>query len=286
MKIVAFLPDYNPKHAEILKTFASGIPNAETSPLKEYVECDVAIIFGLVKKAYPPTHDKQVVLDRHKGRSLLVMESAFVKRGEYWAIGWGGIHGDADFNNSNVPSDRWESFRVKTKPWRNRPDAPVLVCGQLPRDTNVQDTDHTKWCRDTVRFFQERDVPVIFRPHPRMDDVRQYGLGDDVMIDRCPKIKKTLQYVRCAVIWNSTSGVDAAIMGVPVIACSSGAMAWPIASHKLEAIDNLRFPSRREWFASLGYSQWTLDEMRRGLPYLHLTSDSQALDQSIEQAAS
>jgi hypothetical protein len=269
MRIIAFLPDYNDKHAELLSLLASGIPGAETRPLGKYVRCDVAIIFGLVKKSYAPTLAKAEILKRHSGRSLIVMESAFFNRGQYWAIGWGGIHGGADFRPEGVDGLRWETMNVRTSPWRRKP-GPVVVCGQLPRDTNVQDTDHVGWCQQAVKFYQRLGVEVLFRPHPRIEDPAVYGI-DPGLFDPSPKIAATLDHAGAVVTWNSTSGVDAALAGVPVICCSPDAMARPVASHELVHPDEIRCPSRKAWLAGLAHAQWTRWEMREGLPWKHLT---------------
>ena len=275
MKVHVYLPDYNPKLAAVLRAFAAGIDRvnpgwAEVRPLGDPAPCDVAVIFGLVKKSYEPTWAKQAILDRHKGRGLLVIESAFVRRGEYWSVGFGGINGRADFRSAAMPPDRWQALGIKSRRWHRREDGPVVVCGQLPRDTNVQDTDHAAWCREAVAYYRGLGVQVWFRPHPRIADPEIYGV-DPALYDPNRKIGETLKQARCLVTYNSNSGTDAAIAGVPVIACDPGSFAWPVAAHDLDRVDHLRCPSRRAWLAGLGYSQWNLEEMRAGLAWRHLT---------------
>jgi len=267
MKVIAYAPQYNEKHTDVLTAFADGA-GGKVRWLEEYEPCDVAVIFGLVKYSFRPTWEKLAILNHHRCRSLIVIESGFTLRGQYWAIGSGGIHGNADFRADNAPDDRWGAMDVDTLPWQRREDGPVIVCGQLPRDTNVQDTDHIRWCRDTVDYYLSKDIPVLFRPHPRIKDASVYGVPEELH-DR-GKIWRSLETARCVVIWNSTTGVDALINGVPVIACGHGAMAAPMSSSELD-LDKLRYPSRQQFFASLGYSQWTLEEMREGLPWRHLS---------------
>ena len=267
MKVVAFLPEYSAKQAGILRGFAAGIPGAEAHSLSRYVDCDIAVIFGLVKHSYPATWAKREVLARHSGRRLIVIESAFLRRGEYYQIGFGGAAGHADFRNQGAPADRWRALGVNSKPWRRRPDGPVVVCGQLRRDTQVQDSDHDAWCRRVVEHYRRRGARVLFRPHPREREPGSYGVPSH-LIDTRP-LRDVLAEAQCFVTYNSTAGVDAAIKGVPVVACDAGSMAWPVAAHGLGAPP--RFPSRRAWLAGLGYAQWTLAEMRAGLPWRHLT---------------
>lgn len=272
MKILIFEPDYNPKHRKILRALAEGIPGAEVRPLDRYEPCDIAVIFGAAKDAYPPTWPKREILARHQGRRLLMVESAFVRRGDYYQIGWGGFAGNADFNNGGAPDDRWRAMNIPTKPWQNRPDGAVIVCGQLPRDTQVQDVDHVKWCKNTVDTLSQMGERVLFRPHPRQQDASIYGIPEGLIDKR--RMVHSLDDAKCVVTWNSTSSVDALIQGVPAITIHPSSIAYPVAQHKLRAVQSLQYPSRRQWLAGLGYAQWTLDEMRRGLPWKHLNHDA------------
>jgi hypothetical protein len=65
-----------------------------------------------------------------------------------------------------------------------------------------------------------------------------------------------------AVTWNSNSGVDAAMAGVPVVAMDEGSMAWPVAAHDLGAVP--RLPERRPWAAQLAWCQWRPEEIADG----------------------
>jgi len=260
-----------PVHIEIMQAVATGIPNSILYPLEDgYVDCDIAVIFGMWKKSYPsPT--KQAVLERHSGTSLLVVEQAFVRRGAYWSMGWGGINGNAEFRvDAATPLDRWRLIGVRAQQWeRNRPGQPFVVCGQVPWDVTVQDTDHPAWCVAAVNHFYKRGVPVMFRPHPRLlpDWQKHYPNIPPVPISVGP-LRHALQQARALVTWNSNTGVDGVVNGIPVIACDRGSRAWAVSSHSLD--DKLSFPARTTWLAGIGYSQWSLGEIRAGLAWQHL----------------
>lgn len=275
MKVVVYEPHYNEKHQMVLRALAEGIracgQDVEVRDLRDYTPCDIAVIFGGMKDAFPPTWPKGEILKRHQGRSLLMVESAFVLRGEYWQIGWGGFAGNADFNlTGDEPIDRWRSFGLRMKPWRkHQAEGPVVVCGQLPHDTQVQDVDHVGWCQSAVEYYQQKGIPVLFRPHPRAKRLSIYGIPERLMDTR--KIKETLNEARCFVTWNSTSCVDALRVGVPAITCDPSSIGWPVSRHRLEDVDDLWYPDRTQWLAGLGYAQWNLQEIREGLPWRHLT---------------
>lgn len=267
MKVIVFENWYNEKHCKILRAFAEGA-GAEVRDVREYEPCDIAVIFGGVKKSYEPTWHKKLIMEKHQGKSLIMIESAFVRRGKYWQVGFGGSAGNADFRSENMPFDRWLSFGMQGFPWQYRPEGPVVVCGQLLRDTQVQDVDHKGWCRESVKFFEELGVPVMFRPHPKADPGDDYGV-EARYYDTRP-IEEILRVARCFVTWNSTSAVDALIHGVPVMVCDKSSISYSMGVNELTHPDNLIFPRRRPWLAGLGYSQWGLQEMRDGLPWKHL----------------
>lgn len=269
VKVVVFEPTaYNPKHCRVLRAFADGVPGAIVRDVTKYEPCDVAVLFGGVKKTFEPSWSKRAILDRHQGRSLIMIESAFVKRGEYWQVGFGGCAGNADFRSEGMPMDRWLGFGMKGKPWQVRPDRPVIVCGQLIRDTQVQDVDHPKWCQETVAYFEALGLPVLFRPHPKAATVEEYGVDPKYIDTR--KLGLVLKIARCFVTWNSTSAVDAVINGVPVMVGDRSSISWPVGVHGLCHPDDLIFPVREPWLSGLGYAQWSAQEMREGLPWQHL----------------
>lgn len=267
MKVNVFVPSYNEKHSELLMAFAEGIPGAQVRPLESYEPCDVAVIFGGVKKAYPPTYAKRKVLSKHYGRRLIMVESAFVGRGLYHQVGWGGAAGHGDFRaDKNPPLDRWEQMGF-AEDWRTIKNGFIVVMGQLPRDVQVQDTDHRKWCRETVAYYDSIGLPVVFRPHPKVNDVMEYGVPAQFIDPR--DLETTLRTARTVVTWNSTSAVDAVVAGVPTITMDRGSFAWDVTAHDLDVLDHTC--DRERWLALLGYAQWTDAELASGEAWRWLT---------------
>lgn len=276
MKVAVYLNHYNKKHAEIAECFALGISryaDVALSDVREYVKADVAVIFGLVKNSYPATHPKKKIIASHGAKSLLVIESGFMCRPHYYAIGWNGIHGDANFAlNRNYTNDRFNQLGIELSPWREATEVKnVLVCGQVPWDTNVQHFDYLAWVKDTIYTLRAQGYKVRFRPHPRMD-ASIYGVPKK-LIDNREKLSKALDWADCVVVYNSTSAVDALIAGVPIITIGKNAIARPLACQKLDPSSVIR-PDRTGFFNALAYTQWTLPEMASGLPWLHLNGQN------------
>ena len=47
-------------------------------------------------------------------------------------------------------------------------------------------------------------------------------------------------------------------------------MAWDVTNHDLSEINNPKTFDREQWLNNLAYTQWNLEEVRRGLPLKHL----------------
>lgn len=271
MRIVAFDPEYNEKLSGITRALASGIPGCEVVPMGNYVDCDIAIIFGGYKKSYKPTWPKKEIMAKHQGRRLIMIESGFWGRGELYQVGWGGFAGGADFNlqrfaKGKIPADRWQAIGPGCRQWLHNDKGAYIVMGQVPHDTQVQDMDHKAWCVGTVEALEARGERVYFRPHPRIGSCEAYGVPEKYHLKG--KIHKALRVAKAVVTWNSTSAVDALLNGVPAIAQHPSSIAYSVASHDLQ--DPLRYPDLTQWLRGMAYSLWTVDEMAAGKPWEHL----------------
>ena len=270
MRVVIYEPDYNPDHRRILRHLAKGIPGSEIRTLGDYVESDVAVIFGGHKYAFSKTAPKGEIMRLHTGRRLLCVEEAFVRRGDFYQVGWGGFAGNADFNNANVPGDRWRSFGVKVAEWQRNPTGHVVVMGQLGRDVQVQDTNHYGWCRWACNMLQSAGQKVIFRPHPKEPANKIYDIPTSLI--HSGTMAEALYGAKSVVTWNSTSAVDAILAGIPAVAMDSGSIAYPISGHDIGDAIRPEYPPRMKWLSRIGYSQWTLDEMANGDTWRHLNA--------------
>jgi hypothetical protein len=275
MKVGVFTPEEADRHHDtVLKAFANGVKETGdecfVDTVDRYKPCDVAVVFGVFKKAVALSRHRGTIIDLHKTlkKPVVVIDSGYVKRDEYFAVGLNGLNGRANFKNAMSRPDRWASLGVNLTPWRED-GGHVLICGQIPWDASVQDTDHIKWCRETVSGVRERTSrKIVFRPHPKCAAKVDYGVNADV-VSTAP-LADDLENAHCVVTFSSNTGVDAAIAGVPVFADDHGSMAWPVANKSFAWIDSPIRPTREQWAANLAYTQWTIDEMKEGKPWRHL----------------
>lgn len=269
-KVVVYEPTNNAKHSEVLKAFADGL-GVPVHPITRYEPSDYIVFFGLPYEGQADSRAKRTIMELYPKRRTIIIDRAIIRPGSYWSIGFGSLSGDIDYRAEDMPIDRWHEFKVPIKPWRQM-EGSVIVAGQIPGLVLPEGHDHAAWCRDTVAYFKLRGYKVLFRPHPRIrDSWREYYPGvPPALVDTRPA-RDMLSGAQCIVTFNSGLAVEAILEGIPVIAVHKSSPVWDVANHELMAVEYLRQPARIKWLASIGYSQWSIDELKWGLPWAHLT---------------
>lgn len=187
----------------------------------------------------------------------------------YYSLGINGLNGRADFKNNDSPSDRWLTHGTSRQPWKDRGQGQyVLVMGQVPGDMATRNVDLKTWYNGIIGLIKQRtSLPVCFRPHPKSPHA---GPPAGLAVTQGGSLEQALQDAAYVVTFNSNSGVDAALAGVPVYAQDQGSMAWPIAAHTLDALFDFEFKDRSQWLYNLAYTQWTADELSDGTAWSHI----------------
>jgi hypothetical protein len=262
----------DPVHDRVLRAFAEGC-NGELVEGWDYKPSPVAVVFGVYKSKVPVSFNRGRIfrLQRERNLDVVVLETGYINRGDgeahHYAAGFNGLNGRADFRNKGMPSDRAEKLGVVLKPYRKGHS--IVLCGQVPWDASVEGTDHLAWIKATVERIKECSGKVIrFRPHPKAVQATPRVWG--VQYSTVP-FAEDLKTAHAVVTFNSNSGVEALLDGVPVFAADQGSMCWELANRSLISLDVPNKPDRSQWLADLAYCQWTMDEMRSGEAWMHLT---------------
>lgn len=265
MNVGVFTPgERDPHHDKVLTAFAEGVRETGDqcfiSSVEQYAPCDVAVVFGVRKKAVAYSSHRGDIFDRHQkeNKPCIVIDSGYVKRDKYFMVGLNGLNGRANFKNGSCPSDRWRALDIELKPYRDDGEH-ILVCGQIPWDASVQDFDHPQWCLDVMEDLRARTKrPIRFRPHPL------------IATHPLPPLERDLQDAFAVVTFSSNTAVDAIISGIPAFAMDKGSMAWMVANRDFIYLDKPLLAPREPWAFNLAYAQWNLEEMREGKPWRHL----------------
>jgi hypothetical protein len=130
------------------------------------------------------------------------------------------------------------------------------------------------WVENTVKQIRAKSQrKIIVRPHPRS----LFGLDiPDVTLERPRLISGSYDdfdifyNYHCVINHNSGPAVQAAIQGVPVL-CDSTSLASDL-SITWDQIETPMMPDRQEWFLQLCHTEWTVEEISRGMPLARLMS--------------
>jgi hypothetical protein len=67
------------------------------------------------------------------------------------------------------------------------------------------------------------------------------------------------------ITYSSSAAIDSILAGVPAVALSPASLAWPVADHGLNSVSELTLRERRPWLDRLAHSQWSIEEIERGI---------------------
>lgn len=219
------------------------------------------------------------------GKPVLVTDLGYVRRDlGYMQLGINKLNW---LPSIACPSDRWDRLDV-TLADRQYGDY-ILITGQKPYDGShgmgekqLQQM-YSEWVQEIKQHTTRK---IVFRPHPKYPQMVIEGAEMDVPTDiNSGGLKEAISGAHCVVTYNSTSGTDALIAGVPVVAMSDTAQFYDVAEHDLANIENPRFPDNRQChFNRVAYAQWTVDELRNGGALEFILEQAYA-DYYIHQAA-
>jgi len=195
---------------------------------------------------------------RRLGFNVLCFERGYVGDRFTWtSVGLNGLNGRATFVKVEDGGERWDRhFAHLMQPWQEH-DGYALLMGQVPTDTAVREIAFPVWLRETARALRNRGERVCYRPHP---------LAPSLRCDYAEPLKAPLQNALSGagrvVTFNSNSGVDAILAGVPTVAIDAGSMAYPVATHSIK--DAPSRPDRRAWAHAIAWAQWQPQELESG----------------------
>lgn len=132
----------------------------------------------------------------------------------------------------------------------------ALLIGQMPGDGAVKGTCHATWLRNKAAELQADGFDVVYREHPR-GGVKMPHLpsADGPQLDE-------MRASRVVVTYNSNTGHDALLAGVPVL-CDPVAPYAELAGMTLPSL-----PNRRSYFKRLAYGQWRVDETPEAVRFI------------------
>lgn len=257
---------------EIFNAFAKGIRSLGHTEVQTGE--DISVIWSVLWKGRMRLNQQVYATAKKQGRPVIIIEVGNLKRGTTWRICLDNINGAGEFGNDrDLDENRPISLGVNLKPIKENRKSEILICSQLPESLQWQGMPPMEtWIKQTVEKIRQRsDRKIIIRPHPR-SFVRTSVPGCQLEIPK--KLPNTyddfdIDYnYHCVINHNSGPTVQAAIFGTPVI-CDQTSLAYPV-SGRIENIENISLPDREKWFLQLCHSEWTAEEITKGIPLQRL----------------
>jgi hypothetical protein len=224
--------------------------------------CDMLVLWGV-------RNQLAIKAQKRVGGEVCILERGYVGDRFAWtSVSFGGaLNGRAEFGGPFHDGSRWERHHAHLmQAWRDRHDGYALLIGQVPGDQSIASVDMDGWYHRTAAELKNVGWDVRFRPHPVAEQrgcrcevagVSTIG-GDLVSAADCAGLFVT---------FNSNTGVESVLAGVPTITMDAGSMAWPVAGH---ALDEIATPDRTAWAYALAWKQWRREEIADGTTWEHL----------------
>ncbi len=129
--------------------------------------------------------------------------------------------------------------------------------GQVRGDASLSGLSIIDWVIFTAKKLAGASWTPVFRQHPG-------DRGDSIEIPGIKKLNSTLEQALesagLVVTFNSNSGVDAVLAGVPTYAQDLGSMVWDVSSRNFLP----QTPDRAIWSQRMSYTQWLPEEIENG----------------------
>ena len=237
---------------------------------------DVAVIWSVLWSGR--MRSNKLIYDhcRQQNIPVMIIEVGNLKRGETWRLSLDHINNLGKFGNQdNLDYSRPKKLAVKLQPTPDIRRGEILIACQHQESLQWQGMPVMKdWVADTIsKIRQHTHRRVVVRYHPRSSfPFKQSG----VTVERPSRIPNTYDdfdifyNYHCVINHNSGPAVQAAIQGVPIL-CDQSSLAADL-SIKWSELDRPYVPDRTEWFVKLCHTEWTVEEIRQGIPIARLFS--------------
>jgi hypothetical protein len=235
---------------------------------------DVAVIWSVLWAGRMASNQRVYRECRAAGIPVIIIEVGNLFRGTTWRICLENINGQGIFaNDQGIDQDRPKKLGIALSPYKGTRKEEILIATQHRASLQWEGQPNMQtWVEQTIgKLRQYTERKIVVRPHPRspvtvslpnvvMEIPKQVvGSYDDFDID---------YHYHCVINHNSGPAVQAVIKGIPII-CDSTSLAAPV-SNKIENIENLQLLERDDWFVKLCHTEWTVDEIIKGIPLQRL----------------
>lgn len=232
---------------------------------------DISVIWSVLWNGRMSANKQIYEKSLREKRPILILEVGNLIRNHTWRVSLNNVNALGFFgNDTDLDINRPSTLKLSIKPINEQRKEHILIACQHERSLQWQGNPSTAiWINDTVNQLRKyTDRPIVIRPHPRarIDTIKL----DNVRTEKPIKILNSyddfdINY-NCHTVLNHNSGpsIQAIINGTPTV-CDQTSLAYPLST-KIENIETPMIPDRHDWFVKLCHTEWTIDEIKNGIP--------------------
>jgi hypothetical protein len=233
-------------------------------------EADVFVIWSVLWAGRMLPNQQIYQHAERKGIPVVILETGSLVRNHTWKVSIGNINSTGQHGNqTDLDTGRPEKLKLFLKPYQESRRDEIIIMAHRPdwlgwdRPQDVED-----WIDDLIRTLKNiTDRPIIVRPHPRYKfkkNINGATINYPTKIPGSYDEYDSVYNYHCTINYNTSPSIQSLIEGCPVI-CDESSLAAPL-SNKIENIENLSFPDREDWFLKLCHTEWTIEEIQKGIP--------------------
>jgi len=214
---------------------------------------------------------------------IIIIEVGNFYRGQTWRISINNVNRLGIFSNEDdLDHNRPKKLGIELENFQEFRRPEILITGQHEQSLQWQDQPSMNdWVFDLIKKIRNyTDRKIVFRPHPRC---HTNIVHKDIVVMKPKKVEgtyddydfKSNSNYHCVINHNSGPAVQAAINGIPII-CDNSSLAYPV-SQQIKHIEQLVDVDREEWLIKLCHTEWTIDEVSKGIPIKRLLPKLESL---------
>jgi hypothetical protein len=233
------------------------------------VDSDFAVHYGFadqLRKVYNDYRERSTVVYLDLGYWRRRIRTRY---DGYYKFAINSRHPTEYFMNRDLPRDRLKELGVKVHPWQDRGDY-IVIAGMSEKAARAEGLDHQAWERQAFQTLQRHsNREIIYRAKPNCCRSRPIK---GARFDKKIPLPELLANAHAVVTRHSNMAVEALCAGVPAFV--EAGVALPMCPQKLVHVESpIRVEGREQWAANIAWCQFSLAEMKTGLPFSHLKDE-------------
>lgn len=276
MKLSIFTQNGALNSGPVFDAFRTGAEKLGYTVVENDKTADIYVIWSILWSGRMAANQELYRYATTVMKPIIILEVGGLKRGELWRIGLNHVNRLGTFNNdTNLENGRSKKLGIFLKPWRQSGNH-ILICGQHTQSEQWRNRAIPElWVENLVKQIRAvSNREILLRPHPRDFRWVKNIKNIDIKIQLPQKIESTYDSYNhdddfknawCVINPTSNTGIQAAIEGIPVF-CDKDSLAFDVGNYGVANIENPKMPDRTEWLEKVCHTEWTVEEIRQGIP--------------------